>query len=806
MNEKLTVRITYEIDGVVQGVGFRPTIYRLANQAGLGGWVQNRSGAVQLCLEGTPEKLGDFITQLHYKLPPQASINHINQLNKENISASEIKHFEIIESESDKTREVVIPADLAICKDCEKEILDPENRRYAYPFTTCTNCGPRYTVVNDMPYDRERTTLNQFPLCEKCLEEYEDPENRRFHAESIACPVCGPRLSLVPGKTDAPELASSIAGSEASVLEKTRAKIADGDIIAIRGIGGYLLACDAFNSRTIQNLRKRKNRPAKPFAVMFRNIETLFKYCKFDPEAVKLLISPEAPIVIMDIDHRLPTTDHQLPITDLSPDSHTLGAMVPYSPLHKLLFEPVGEDSIPPFEALVMTSGNRGGEPICITNQEAFERLEGIADCFLTHNREINLRNDDSLCIIQLGKPQIWRRARGYAPKSIKFNTYTSNDSSGKNSRTERPVILAMGAELKNTIAVAFGEDIIMSPHIGDLEAPEAVSGMEQVIRCFPKFLDKKPDLIAVDIHPDMQSTRIGKKLAAEKNIPLIEVQHHHAHAAACMAEHGLNQALALSFDGTGLGPDNTIWGAECMAIDFYLEEKFQRIATFAAVPLPGGDAAVYNPIRQLAARYHNAGLKMEEICIKLRNYESFSNLDLNLILTQCEKGINAPLTHAAGRLFDSISIMLEIAPEHVTYEGQSAISLEGAAKFANTTGKFKLNFDEIEQENMLIIDWKKLFSETPNLNKNINEYALAFHYAVADAAFRMIDFAKCNYHYNDIVLTGGVFMNRILTKLVYAKLTELGFNVYIHRQVPPNDGGIAFGQAVIGMLGETEG
>lgn len=848
----LTVRITYAIDGTVQGVGFRPSVYRLAKSADLGGWIQNRSGSVQLCLEGTPEEIGKFIVFLHSHLPSQASIRYIKQLSKEKIDVADKSEFRIIESEPTANKDMLIPADLAICFACEKEIMDCENRRFGYPFTTCTLCGPRYTVIHDLPYDRKRTTMNQFPLCEECQKEYQNSDNRRFHAESIACSKCGPQLSLIenPGKKRNNNAVSDINGNNnQNVLREARAKLANGEIAAIRGIGGYLLAVDAFNEGAIRTLRQRKNRPAKPFAVMFRNTETVFKYCKFNSETVKLLMSSEAPIVILDLqeterscfteasqDRQRSATQssihnitapqlHEstlLPIPLLSPDSHTIGAMIPYSPLHKLLFESIANDPTPPFDALVMTSGNRGGEPICITNDEAFERLKGVADFFLTHNREINLRCDDSLCALQLGKPQLWRRARGYAPTGINISNNGVKEKNLSTTGAARIAVLAMGAELKNTIAMGYGDKIVMSPHIGDLESSEAVAGMERVVECFPEFLGRKPEMIIMDLHPDMQSTRLGVKLASklfpesgEADKRTLFVQHHHAHATACMGEHGLTKSLALVFDGTGLGSDGTIWGAECFAIDLSNEDQHRalisgteskisvpqpvRLATFAGVPLPGGDAAVLHPVRQLVARYHNAGLSCEEICNKMRHYKSCSDKEIALWITQCAKGLNTPLSHAAGRLFDSVSIMLGIAPENVSYEGQSAIALEGAAKLANNPRHYKLKFLEKIEENMLIIDWKEIFANFAETDK-VNEYAIAFHHAVAKSAVRMIEYANTKYPMKDVVLSGGVFMNRILTELVSAKLTQLGFNVYIHRKVPPNDGGIAFGQAIIGM------
>ena len=808
MNKELTVRLSYEIDGIVQGVGFRPAVYRLAVEARLGGTIQNKSGSVHLVLEGTPLNIGAFITTLHSKLPSLARIDEINVLEKHEISKEDITEFRIIDSASDFDRSspVIIPADIAMCSECEREILDCEDRRYGYPFTTCTDCGPRYTVVNDMPYDRERTTLSQFPLCDKCADEYSKAGNRRFHAESIACPECGPKLELCDSSGQVIEKDSF------ELLKRVRFELKQGKIIALRGIGGYLLTADAANPDAIKRLREKKNRPSKPFAVMFRDIETVFNHCKFNSAAVQLFHSIESPIVILPLK---PQKDFDLSL--ISPDSDTVGAMVPYSPLHKLLCEPLKGDELPPFEALIMTSGNRGGEPICISNEEAFERLNGIADFFVCHDRKVNLRNDDSLCAIQRGKPQVWRRARGYAPQPIKTvvrdhgprNTYHGPRATDHGSRAtghgprtsdlgSRSTVLAMGAELKNAIAVGYNDEIVLSPHIGDLESPEAVNGMENVSECFPKFLNKNPDLIVVDMHPDMQSTRVGRAIAGQLDIPVLEVQHHHAHAAACMAEHGLNKAIALIFDGTGLGADGTIWGAEC----FYVGEEYEyrRIATFAPSRLPGGDSAVREPSRQLISRFFEAGIEIDK---KLLKKIGVTDEKAGIWLAQIRKGVNSPLSHAAGRLFDAVSVLLGIAPEKISYEGQAPIALEGIANLAEKRDMEPFPFKTIEKDGLWQIDWSSMFRElTAKFSENdIPETAYAFHKTVAKAAVNMVEIARSDHKTDDIVLSGGVFMNKILTDLVADELESKGLNVFIPRAVPPNDGGIAFGQAVIGRV-----
>lgn len=762
----MKVRATYDIAGIVQGVGFRPALYRAAVAAGLTGWVQNRAGTVRLCVEGNPSVLEDFIRKLPSIVPSGAYIKSIKKAGSE--AGDSFTEFTIIESFNDENREVVIPADLSICADCEREILDSSGRRYGYAFTTCTNCGPRYTVVNAVPYDRERTTMSAFPMCDACRREYENPDDRRYHAETIACPECGPQLALetVDGKP-----------VEGNPLQRARLEISNGRIVAVRGIGGFLLAVDAFNRDTLARLRKRKNRPDKPFAVMVDSIATAKKYCDVSTEAEELLLSTRAPIVILDV------PDCDLPMDLLTPDAMTLGVMLPNSPLHRLLFSRIGGDPVPPFEMLVMTSGNRGGEPICITTGEARERLCGIADFILTHNREINLRNDDSLFAIQRGQPQAWRRARGYAPESVRLRKALSR------------IVLAMGAELKNTIALGFENEVILSPHIGDLEAPEAVDSLAQVSECLPAFLEKAPQVIAVDLHPDMQSSRLGARIAAAGNIPLVEVQHHHAHAVACLAENGRESGLAVVFDGTGLGTDGEIWGAELLDIE---PAGFSRLATFDGVPLPGGDAAVVEPARQVAGRFAEYGIEFSR---DLRAKIRITREQAVAWKEQCAKNVNAPVTHAAGRVFDSVSVLLGFAAERTTYEGQTAIRLESAARRFGRKSLTKLPMDACEGKGVLTVSWKKAFeflAEACLDSGREEQLAMALHQAMAEAVVLMVKYGAERSGSRTVVLSGGVFMNRVLNDLVVPELEGEGLEVLLHRRTPPNDGCISLGQAVI--------
>ena len=767
-----TIRATFAIKGTVQGVGFRPALYRLASQAGLGGSVQNRSGTVRLVLEGSRGQIRIFAASLASNLPPNAAILQMNCEGEEPLPGTPAP-FAILESDGSEETEIAIPPDLAMCPDCAREIATPTDRRYGYAFTTCTNCGPRYTVVNDMPYDRERTTMAAFPLCPDCRLEYEEPANRRFHAESTACPACGPRLRFEDAR------GRKHAGDP---LRSARQALAGGGVVAVRGLGGFLLACDALNREALLTLRARKTRPDKPFAVMAPNLDTVRTFCHLPRAAEDLLLSAQAPIVILDV--RIEELAARgLPLDLITPDTDTLGVMLPTTPLHHLLLTPLGGDPTPPFGLLVMTSGNKGGEPICISNDEARQRLSGIADHILTHDREINLRNDDSLCAIQLGRPQVWRRARGYAPAPLRVQ------------RPFRECVLAMGAELKNAIALGYDHSIVLSPHIGDLETPEAVHGLGTVVSALPRFLCRDPERIAVDLHPDMHSTRLGRRVARELDIPLVRVQHHHAHAAACLAEHGCEEGIALVFDGTGYGPDGTIWGAELLHVEY---DTIRRLGTFAAVPLAGGDAAVRHPVRQLLARWFAAGA---EVPAHWLDRLAVTAESAHVWQRQCELELNAPLTHAAGRLFDAFSAALGIAPGTITYEGQAAIRLEAAARRAGAGDTPEIPYRTTEDDGHYIVDWSPAFLEllaNPPQSDDGPVFAMAAHRAIAAAAVDMVRYALDCTRTRTVALSGGVFMNRILTRLVRDSLAKLGVEPLLHRVTPPNDGAIAFGQAVL--------
>ena len=774
------IRKTVDVTGVVQGVGFRPTVYRLAREAGLGGWVQNRSGAVRLAIEGPVDTVEAFLRDLPSRLPPNARMTSTAVVAVEPIDALSAGGFAIIESsEADETN-IVIPADLAMCPECRRDILEPGNRRYGYPFTTCTRCGPRYTVVQAMPYDRRWTTLSVFPLCPACRREYSNPDDRRFHAESMACPVCGPRLAM--------ETADGLR-LDGDPLRRARRELANGAIVAVRGLGGYLLAADAFNRDTLRRLRDRKQRPHKPLAVMAPDLDTVRRFAEVTDETAALMKSPVSPIVILDL--RTDSADTgRLPRELIAPDTATLGMMLPTSPLHLLLAEPLAGDPGPRFELLVMTSGNRRGEPICLGNDEARERLREVADFLLVHDREINLRNDDSVFALQGGRPQVWRRARGLAPESVRLV------------EPLRRNVLAMGADMKNAVSLGFGRTVVLSPHVGDLDTPEAIDGLEQVVRSLPEFLKRRPDAVAVDLHPDMQSTRLGRRIAAEAGLPVTTVQHHHAHAVACLAEHGLTEGLAVVMDGTGLGPDGTVWGAELLEVN---RGGYVRRATFAAVPMPGGDAAVRRPARQLVARWNDAGVSVED------DWLGALGVSLEEVVTweqQCRRRVNAPMTHAAGRVFDSFSALLGASPARLTYEGQPAIRLEALARRWVGSDVPDLPFEAGERDGLLVVDWRPAFvrlADRGAVTGREAAWAMAVHRSVAAAVLRMVDYGLEHVRSGHVALSGGVFMNRILNDLLAPRLEGMGLNVLVHRNTPPGDGCIALGQAVVaGMKTEN--
>ena len=696
--------------GVVQGVGFRPYVHRLARNAGLAGWVLNDGEGVVIEIEGDSSRLDRFAIELVGKAPALA---RIDSLTVEALEARGETDFLILESVAASGRSALIPADVATCNDCLRELFDPADRRYRYPFVNCTQCGPRFTIVRAVPYDRPNTTMGGFPLCRDCREEYEDPADRRFHAEPIACPVCGPQLSMP--------------------LEEAVALLRDGRILAVKGLGGYHLACDAANEDAVARLRARKGREEKPFALMTSQVEPLA-----DPtfDEWELLASPQRPIVIL---RRLAAA----PVApSVAPGSPWLGVMLPYTPLHHVLCHDFGA-------ALVMTSGNLSDEPIAYEDDEARVRLGSIADAFLGHDRPIHRRCEDSVVRRQFPI----RRSRGYTPNVLPLPV-----------SSPRPLV-AVGANMKNTFCVATPDGAFLSPHLGDLDSEPAVRAFRTDLELYLDMLGVEPEAIACDLHPEYLST----KWAREQGLPLVEVQHHHAHAAACLAEHGeAGPALALVFDGTGYGTDGTLWGGELLRCDL---DQFERVAWLDPVPLPGGESAVREPWRVAAAHLERAGLPVP--------WERWA-------LVRESLKVNAPLSSGMGRLFDAVAALLGVR-ERVSYEGQAAIELEQLA--GETVAE----------------PYAWAFGDTTALvarcqadltaGRDRTEIAAAFHETVAAGASAACAVANGP---ETVVLSGGSFQNVRLLASTTNRLERLGFRVLSHRLVPPNDGGISYGQAAV--------
>ncbi|MBF0181643.1 MAG: carbamoyltransferase HypF [Magnetococcales bacterium] len=769
-NGPLPWQWTMEISGVVQGIGFRPALHRLATAAGLGGWVENRSDGVRLALIGPPEALTAFLEALPFRLPALARIDRIEITDRAALDPSSAPlPFHIRSSSGSPAGRISIPPDLAVCPACIAEIMDPANRRYGYPFTSCTECGPRYTVLERLPYDRENTSLRLFPLCPDCLAEYGAPLDRRFHAESMACPRCGPRLFLTDRH-----------GREqpGDPLRSARQALAQGRILAVRGLGGFQLLADAANRAAIETLRQRKSRPHKPLALMAASVEVLAGVCHVSEPEWRLLRHPGQPIVILD--RRAGPAAYPMEI--IAPDSATLGVMLPTTPLHHLLLHPLAGDPVAACDFLIATSGNPSGEPLCIGNDEARERLGAVADLFLCHDREIIRRNDDSVTVCREGAVQAWRRARGMVPESL---------------RPPRPLrrnVLAMGADLKNTFTLGFEDRLLPSPHIGDLRSARCVDELEETLRSLLRLLGGRVEVVAVDLHPDMQSTRLGRRLAEAFGVPLASVQHHHAHALACMAEHGVSEGMALVWDGVGLGTDGGIWGAELLHVT---ARGAERLASFESVPLPGGDQAVLRPARQLIARLADAGIDWDPAWLAGRGIDPG---EAEIWREQTRRGLNAPPCHAAGRLFDAYAALLGLAPERISYEGQAAVRLESAARLWGGEAMTVPFGWRTRADGLGLISWREAFGwAMARLEEGqpVAMLARALHRGVAEAALAMARHGAALTGERRIFLSGGVFMNRLLCELLLPRLEGAGLLPLAHGRIPPNDNGISLGQAV---------
>lgn len=753
------------VSGVVQGVGFRPFIYRLAKQHNLFGWVRNTSGNVEIEVEGSDSTLKKFLSDLEISAPPVA---HIEEIMVSFGPLADYADFQIRDSLKKIDQYQLISPDIATCKSCRKEIFSVNDRRYRYPFTNCTNCGPRFTIIEDIPYDRPKTTMRAFQMCPQCQQEYDDPLNRRFHAQPNACPQCGPQLKIVDGDGRPIECNDVIAMASSLLM--------GGNILAIRGLGGFHLACDATNETVVSLLRDRKQRPAKPFAVMMATIEEVEKHCIVTPEERDLLQSPQAPIVLLWWKRHVSNV-----CSLVAPQLKYLGVMLPYTPLHHLL---LAELDIP----LVMTSGNLTEEPIAKDNDEALRRLQGIADFSVLHDRDIFARYDDSVFMVVENLPQVLRRARSYAPYPIflPFNT--------------RP-ILACGAEDKNTFCLTKNNHAFLSQHIGDMENEETLQNYDSTIELYKRIFRIEPEIIAYDMHPEYLSTKFAHKLGFEQGLEMVAVQHHHAHLAKCLLENGIMEpVIGVAFDGTGFGTDGAIWGGEFFVVDW---KQCRRVGHLEYVPLPGGSAAIKRPYRM--ALGYLISLLDEDVSLEGLPLE-IGKEELLIIKQQLKSKINTPLTSSAGRLFDGISALCGIRGE-ISYEAQAAIELEMVAH--DEAEVFDCYpFSIAIEYGIKLIRLGEFISAVVSDIKNqvpLPIISLKFHNTIADIIAQMSRLIRKETGLSQVALSGGVFQNRLLFKLVNKILLKEDFEVFTHHLVPCNDGGISLGQAVVAHFGGSE-
>lgn len=769
-------RLRVEIHGAVQGVGFRPFVYRLATELGLVGWVINNNQGVFIEVEGGEPRLHTFLERLPRDAPPRALIN---SLEADWLAPVGFDRFAIRPSDGGGAKTAFVLPDVATCPDCLAEVLDPANRRHGYPFTNCTNCGPRFTIVEALPYDRPNTTMRGFAMCPACRREYEDPLDRRFHAQPNACPVCGPQVKLTRGgQSDATALAH---GDEA--LRAAAAGLLAGQIVAVKGLGGFHLMVDAANGPAVERLRRRKPRRDKPFAIMALDLAHAEALCDVSLDAAALLTAPEAPIVLLPRRPDAPVAEA------VSPGNPTLGVMLAYTPLHHLLLRELARQAggAGPV-AVVATSGNRTDEPICIDEAEAAVRLGPVADWFLVHDRPIARHADDSVAWIVDGAPRLLRRARGYAPLPVVLSR-------------PAPTILAVGAHLKDTVALSVGRQVFISQHIGDLETAEAMTAFERVIGDFLRLYEARPVAIAHDLHPDYLSTQWAREHVAapalggrgpSAPLPLVAVQHHHAHLAACLAEHGVEgPALGVTWDGTGYGDDGTVWGGEFLLGD---AAGYTRVAHLRPFRLPGGDVAVQEPRRvALALLWEMAG---DEALAwnDLAPVRALAPVERKALAQMLRRGINTPLTTSAGRLFDGVAALVGLR-QRVSFEGQAAMALEFAADPAER-GAYPFPCRPLPAAPTLL-DWQPLVEALlADLRAGVSSGIIAarFHNSLVEA---MATVAQAVSE-RRVVLTGGCFQNRLLTERAVRRLREAGFEVLLHRQVPPNDGGISLGQIAV--------
>ena len=788
------------IEGIVQGVGFRPFIYGLAARYRLGGWVLNNSSGVDIEVHGEPPAIDEFVSAIRAECPPLAVIDNLVQTTLDSQSETPIDdgsglRFVIRESEDQPHAFVPISPDVATCPDCLRELFDPTDRRYRYPFTNCTNCGPRFTIVRDIPYDRPLTTMAAFKMCDACRAEYENPADRRFHAQPNACPDCGPQVTLSASNSGrlSQTLQVPVTGDDA--LAATQKLLDEGNILAIKGLGGYHLACDAGNDDAVRQLRERKGRVDKPFAVMTANLDAVRTFAHVSDAEAALLTSRQSPIVLL-------RKRNDCWLSELvAPGNEMVGVMLPYTPLHHLLLNDTWNTSSKNGHprTYVMTSGNLSEEPIIKDNDRAHTQLDPLVDAFLDHNRDIYIHCDDSVVRSFRDDVVYIRRSRGYAPSPIRMPFAMTP-------------LLAVGGELKNTFCLTNGRYAFMSQHIGDMENLETLEAFERSVEHFQRIFRVEPAAIACDMHPAYLSTRWAQQHAAESGLPLIEVQHHHAHIAAVMAEHGLGldeRVIGLSLDGTGYGTDGTIWGGEILECGY---DSMQRLGRLRPTPLPGGDAAIKRPYRIALAYLWDAGVEWRDQLVPV---QAASDEERRILQRQLETGLNTPMTSSMGRFFDAIAAIAGTR-QTITYEAQAAMEFETLASLSQAPA-YSLSDAIMSAPAGSDHNSQSLLSHAPGLQFEFDTrpvvrqvaddvaggvaqsvIASRFHETVAEAMRVCCRIARDETGLDRVALSGGVFQNSLLLGSIIDKLEEDGFTVLMHRQLPANDGGLALGQAVI--------
>ena len=751
---KERVRQRIEVRGVVQGVGFRPYVYRLARRHGLGGWVLNDAAGVKIEVEGPWDAINRFLSELQTERPVLAEIEDMVQAF---VPTNGEDGFEILESRTGEVKRTFISPDTNVCSDCLRELFDPADRRYRYAFINCTHCGPRYTIIEDLPYDRPNTTMKHFPMCPECRHEYHDPADRRFHAQPVACPACGPALALWDARGRVVETDDPI--------RKVAEDLKRGGIVAVKGLGGFHLAVDATNEDAVLELRRRKRREEKPFAVMSGSLDHVREYAVLCEAERELLLSFRRPIVLLR--KRLP--ERLAP--SIAPSNRCYGVMLPCTPIHYLLLTEG-------LQALVMTSANLSEEPICIGNREVLERLDGVADSLLVHDRDIYARTDDSVTRVMAGRPRVLRRARGYVPLPVTL-------------KCEGPEVLAVGAELKSAFCLAKGSNAFLSQHLGDLKTARALDFFEETSRHLRHVLEITPTVVAHDLHPDYLSTRYAREM---KDVDRVAVQHHHAHIASVLAEHGEDgPVIGVALDGTGYGPDGSIWGGEFLVADC---RSFRRVGHLAPMPLPGGDAAVQEPWRTAVAYlFETFGPDWETQASSFAR--RIETKKARILARMIEQHVNTPMTSSAGRLFDAVSSLLGICDRN-THEGQAPMELEATATDDVASA---LDYEVREEAGSLLLDPRSFIrgvSERMDRGIPAEVIAAEFHNGFANGVVEMCESVRRREDLGVAALSGGCFQNLRLFERVVGELESRGFRVLTHRVVPPNDGCIALGQVAV--------